>query len=113
MMAGQDTALIPRLAWPTGSQAVSASGYWQLKQRDGMKEEGWFLERSSESPWRQRRKANPCKWSAKEMRLGNWKQRMKIAYQIIFFSLMNLVFDIKLRVLHNIRSQRFFSYPFF
>lgn len=44
-MAKQDTELIPRLAWPAGSQVVSASGYWQLTQRDGMREEGWFLER--------------------------------------------------------------------
>lgn len=113
-MAKQDTALIPRLAQPAGSQAVGASRYWQPEeeQRGGVREEGWFLERSSESPRRQRGKANPCKWSAKEleMRLWNWKwrtgRRMKIAYQTIL-SLVS-----QLRVLHNIRSQRFFFLPF-
>lgn len=90
-MTGQNTALIPRLARPAGSQAVSASGYWQPEeeQRDGVKEEGWFLERFSEFPWRQRGKANSFKWPARELevRPGNWKQRMKIAYQTIFFLL--------------------------
>lgn len=60
------------------------------------------------------RKANPCKWSVKEleMRLGDWKwrtgRRMKIAYQTIFFLLGILSLVSQLRVLQSMRSQRFF-----
>lgn len=62
------------------------------------------------------RKANPCKWSVKEleMRLWNWKwrtgRRMKIVYQSIFFLLGILSLVSQLRVLWSMRSQRFFFF---
>lgn len=42
--------LIPRPAWPEGSQVVHALWHWQLTQRDEAREEGWVPQRSAVSP---------------------------------------------------------------
>lgn len=46
----EDGSLTYWLPWPSDLQVQSTSGYWQLRERDGIREGGWVLSEFSESP---------------------------------------------------------------